>query len=872
MSSKSFLSLVLGLLLTITAYCQVEERITLDVTDQPLSEVLSLAEQQISIGFAYSSGRIGADRFVTINVENVTLEDFLTRLLEPLELTFVILDDQVVIRNQRKREATLDEEKFTVSGYIQSTESGESLIGAAVTIDELPGTGIVSNPYGYFSLTLPKGDYNLNISYIGFKTHEEFVELNSDKILNFELPLDTTFLQEITVYASQQLDQIEQLKRHELLLHGQSFKRISSFFGENDLIKPLQSIPGITMFKDGSVLFHVRGGEKDQNLLQIDEAPIYNPAHMLGFFSTFIPESTKDIRVYKGNIPPHLGGRASSVIDIRTNEGNVKSFETSGSIGLVSTRLALEGPLVKDKLSVFVSGRQSHIEGLFRQADDDIQSFFFRDFSAKINYRPSQRNKFYFSYYQGKDDFTTSSSGIRWDNQAGTFRWNHLFGNRIFANTTLYASKYDYFLVTNQERNEWWNSHVANFSGKIDFTFFANPRNTYTWGLSIGGFNFNPGNVEVNGQPINIENQVSRKNAGETTLYYGHEFQAGPKWTVDYGFRLTNWDNYGDAFEFVFDSNYQPIDTSFYENGEKYHSTSVIEPKLNITHFVNDLTSLKWSYSRNSQFIHLISNSTSPFTSLEVWLPTNQNIRPQINNQLSFAVQRILPKGSWTLGVEFFLKRLKNQIDYKDHANMLLNPLVESELRFGTLNAMGMEVLLKKDAGRWSGWLGYTLSQARKQTPGVNNGFAYRAFGDRPHQVSLNWQYAFSDRFSTSIQWIYASGAPYTSPDGFFAYDDRLVPVYRGRNNDRFPDYHRMDFALDWQLNKRPRRYTHGINFSIYNMYGRRNPVSVNFNKIQDMNGKYRIPADLNSSTFQEPSFIYLYGFIPSLTYHFDFK
>jgi len=489
------------------------------------------------------------------------------------------------------------------------------------------------------------------------------------------------------------------------------------------------------------LFFYVRGGDKDQNLIIVDEAPIFNPSHLLGFFSTIIPEAVKDIDIYKADIPTSMGGRLSSVIDVKTRDGNLKNFQLWGSIGVVSSKLGIEGPFKKDYSSYFLTGRFSRIKWFVKQSEPNVEKFNFYDLTGKVNFKLNERNRIYGSFYSGSDFYEEdSNSGINWNNIAGTIRWNHLFSDRLFANTTFHSSKYDYFLVTDSDKNEKWNSHIANATLKSDFTLFKSPKNTISFGILFGFNNFNPGNLESdNPDSINIPPIVSKKNAEEFVIYGDQELRLSENWGLRYGLRLGSWTTTAveGTFEFLFNDNGEPIEKLDFLEGDSYRTYGFAEPRFSLSYFSSENSSVKFSYSHNVQNIHLISNSISPFTSLEVWLPSSLNIRPQTADQASIGYYKRFPNSGIVLDTELYYKFLNHQIDYIDHAHMLLNPAVEGQLLFGVANAYGLEVMVRKDEGRIRGWVGYTLSSVKKKFAKIDNGTPFPAFYDRPNEINV---------------------------------------------------------------------------------------------------------------------------------------
>lgn len=856
----------------------LETKVTLSVENRSLKDILIIISDSAKVNFSYSEQQIPIEKRVSVSVQNKKLSEVLNEIFFGLNIQYQVVEEQIVLKPGRTTETKEKGKRphhYTINGYVKDRIAGEILIGATVIAKEL-NTGVITNPYGFYSLTLPEGTYNFDYSFIGYKTLSTEINLDKDLTFNLELEEDTSILEEVIVLSDRNKNIVESIQMSETKIKPETIQRMPSLLGEVDVIKSLQAIPGINFFSDGSTLFYVRGGNKDQNLILIDEAPIYNPAHFLGFFSILIPDAVKDVNVYKGDIPAAYGGRLSSLVDVKTKDGNMKRFGISGGTGFLSTKLSVEGPFVKNKSSYFVSGRRSQIGWLIKQADPNIQDLYFYDLNAKLNFIFNDKNRLFIFFYNGKDYFKVSesennSSGIHWGNIAGTIRWNHVFGSRLFSNTTVYASNYDYYLVNSFEMNNYWKSHISNLSLKTDFSFYINPGNTMRFGAEVSGHNFNPGNYEYGENPDVLPFPiVPRKNAMGMSIYVSNEQDVTDRLKVRYGLRIPVWQNMGEATEFHYDDNHNPVDTTFHPNGEIYHSYIGFEPRLGIGYRLNEHSSVRASYSRTNQYIQLITNSISPFTSLEVWLPSGPNIKPQKANQIAMGYFRIFDKYKLDLGFEAYYKWMGNQIDYDYHAEMILNPYIESELRFGKAWSYGIEFLLKRDHGKLSGWIGYSWSVVNRRTDGLHGNKVFPAFYDRPHDLSFFLSYDINERINIGGNWIFSSGAAITTPTGFYDYQGYTVPIYTAKNNDRLPNYHRLDISAQINLNRKNRRFKHYLQVSLFNVYGRKNPVTINFNKTLDENENLVIPGNL-LNTDLVTSQMYMYKTIPSLTYNFKF-
>lgn len=863
--AKKILTLVVVFIaITTQAQNQLPEKIiSVKAKDATLADLLDQIEKASGIPFSYNPKRIPVDKKITYEATNKKFADVLKEVCALAGLGYSFVENQIILRPEARTEKPA---VATVSGYVKDKDTGEALIGATIYLAELK-TGAVSNAYGFYSLTAPIGTYHASCSFIGYKDQSVFLSLNASMKEDIVLQEEPPVLQEIVV-SGEATSVVEESQVSKTDFRPKAVEERPALFGEMDVIKSLESVPGIKLHSDGSTFYYVRGGNRDQNLVLIDDAPIYNPSHMLGFFSTIIPDAVNDISIYRGEMPASLGGRLSSVLDVRTKKGNDQRTQVWGNASLISNKIGVEGPIEKGASSYLVSARFSRLAWLAGRANDDITAFQFHDITGKLNFQVGKNDKMYFSFYSGRDRYIVGNGGINWTNGAATFRWNHLISNKLFLNTTLAGSAYDYLLYYDIARNIRWNSHISNVNLKMDFSYFRNPQSELTFGLGVSGYFFNPGNLKTN-DPNAVLPSLSVRNSAEVVAYVNHERELGDRWKLNYGLRLTSWSNTGESYEFVLNKNHQPIDTLRFAKGESYKTYGNAEPRISVTRQLNERSSIKAGFGRNVQNVHLISNSVSPFTSLEVWLPSSINIKPQTSNQVSVGYYRSFQRAGLSLTAEAFYKSMQNQIDFVSHAQTLLNPLLESELRFGNGKAYGVEGQVRKDAGRLRGWVGYSYARARRQFDEINGGRSFNAFCDRPHQVNLMLSYDVSLRWNIGMNWNYLTGAPFTSPIGFYSYNGAQVPIYGDKNNDRLPDYHRMDVSGTYKLNKNPeRKFHHSLTFSIFNFYGRKNPLFVNYNKTQVDVTNFKVPTNLleNDRTISQ---FYLFQFTPSITYNF---
>ena len=755
------------------------------------------------------------------------------------------------------------QEKASMHGTITDAASGEELIGAALFLKEL-GTGTTTNVYGFYSLTVPAGTYSLEVSFLGYEKQSIQLDLTQDVKMDFELAIKGTTITEFEVTGEVQDENVESLDMSTVKMPIETIKQIPALLGEVDVIKAIQMLPGVQTVGEGNSGFYVRGGGVDQNLILLDEAPVYNASHLMGFFSVFNSDAIKDVQLYKGGIPAEYGGRLSSVLDIRMKEGNNKKFHGTGGIGTISSRLTLEGPIVKDKSSFIVSGRRTYADLFLKLAKDTNlreNKLYFYDLNAKANYTLGENDRIFASGYFGRDVFAFGDEfKMTWGNQTGTLRWNHVYNKKLFSNLTLIYSNFDYFLgATSGPEAFSWNSDIRDYSGKLDFHFFPNPSHTIRFGAQTTYHKFNPGFVKGEGdETIFNELQLDKVNAWEQGIYISNDHKISSRLSARYGLRYSHFTNVGPGTVYSYDDAYMVTDTTTYNKGDFYQNYGGLEPRLGLKYSLTDETSLKMSYNRTIQYVHLASNSTSA-SPLDIWFPSSPNVKPQIADQIAAGYFRNFKENKYEVSVELYYKDMRNTIDFKNHATLLLNPLLEGELRFGRGRSYGLEFLLRKQQGKFTGWLSYTLARTEKNIPDVEEDW-YPTKYDKTHDISLIMSYKLNDRLSFATNWVYATGSAVTMPTGRFEYGGIVVPVYSDRNGARMPAYHRMDLAVTLKgKEKEGQKWHNEWVFSVYNAYFRKNPYSINF----------REDADNPGSTYAEMT--YLFGIVPAITYNFNF-
>ena len=868
-----------------SAFAQnLEKKISIEVHDQPLGEVIKQISEKGDILFSYNPQSIPINKKITVVARNTSLSKIFDMVFTANSIDYTVSEKQVILKFHEKETSDNPDTKvqqsrtFTISGYIRDKSSGEAIIGANI-YDPASFRGTTSNSYGFYSLSLPEGEYRITNSFVGYTPVYHQFELHKNTEATVELEVLPVVMKTVEIVADpdKPLSLLSQLG--DIRLSPSVLKQIPGFAGNVDVLKSLQNVPGIVTFGDGSSFYYVRGGNSDQNLLLIDEAPIYNPAHLFGFFSALAPDAIKDVRVYKGDFPANYGGRLSSVVDVRAREGNLKRIGFAGNIGPYTSDLTIEGPILKEKSSFLVSGRISNLNWLQLSTDPQkTYKFNFYDFNTKFNIRLNKNNRLFLTAFKGNDVFdrynnlNNNTFGISWDNVAGTLRWNHIFSSRLFSNTTAYISQYNYYLNISKEFKNYWTSSISNATLKTDFSWYLNPQNTIKTGFEINGHQSNPGNLYYSETEVQKKiPHISEYQSTEFAIYASNEQKIRQKFYARYGLRLSRWNDLGAAAVYFFDGNHNVIDTIQVAKNTVYKSFLNLEPRVNLKFAITENSVLQANYSHNVQHLQVLSNSTSPFTSLEVWVPSGPNIKPQQADQFSLGFFSKVFQRQLDFSVETYYKRLYNQIDYRDHANLLYNPLLEGELRFGDGWSYGIETLLRKSQGKFTGWISYAYSRSTKQISDVNDGKIFPASYDRPHNICITLSYATGKHWSFSSHWMYLTGSPFTSPTGFYYVNGYSVPVYGDKNNDRYPDYHRLDLSIMYALSKPEKRFQHNLMLTIYNAYGRHNPFEQNFNKIMDDNGNIVVPVNLQGDVERIPTAVSVAGAIPSLNYTFRF-
>ena len=748
-------------------------------------------------------------------------------------------------------------------------------------------SGATSNVYGFYSLTVPKGKYTVKFIYQGYQAQSNILELESSRTLNVDMAEEAREVKEVVITGERR--EIEaNVKSTQMGVNKLDIKTISKIpplLGEVDVIRSIQLLPGVSTVGEGASGFNVRGGSIDQNLILLDEAPVYNSSHLFGFFSVFNPDAVRDVKLIKGGIPAQYGGRLSSLLDIRMKEGNNKKFVVNGGLGILSGRFSVEGPILKDKMSFIVAGRRFWLDQFFplfpnEQLKNTVAYFY--DLTAKINYKVNENNTVFASAYFGRDKFGFGSDfGFAWGNATTSLRWNHVYSPKLFSNLTGFYSNYDYLLDIKSGKDGFnWNSTIQNLSLKPEFTYYANDKNTLTFGGQILYYDFLPGKTTIVSNGETKVNRLSDKYAYENSVYLSNDHEVSSRLSLTYGLRYSNFMNIGPSTMLILGDTTPGVKrpviaAKAVPSGKNVAQYGNLEPRFSAKYELTEESSIKASYNRMAQYIHLLSN-TQASVPLDVWTPSTNNIKPQIGDQVSLGYFRNF---SWhnqdfEFSAEGFFKQMRNQIDYIDGAELLLNRTLEAELLSGDGRAYGLELYLKKRKGKFTGWISYTLSKSERQVSGINNRNWYPTRFDKPHNLSLVAMYELTPKWSFSANFVISSGVPGTFPTNRVEYQGYVIPHNSNnlRNNYRLPAYHRLDISATYDPNKEStKRFKGSWVFGIYNVYARRNPFGIYFR--QEPPSVDPAPPDrvTQSTNTQAIRFSVLGTLVPSVTYNFSF-
>jgi len=759
--------------------------------------------------------------------------------------------------------SSIAQKKFTVSGTLKDALTGETLIGATVRIKEMPQLGTATNSYGFYSLTAPEGEYTLLFTYIGYETASKPVSVHQSQVINVALNVKSE-LHEVVIRSDKpNNDNVASPQMGVEKLNMAQINNVPVLMGEKDILKTISLLPGVKSAGEGNTGFYVRGGASDQNLILLDEATVYNASHLLGFFSTFNSDAIKDVNLYKGGMPAQYGGRLSSVLDIKMNDGNNKDYSVQGGLGLISSRLKVEGPIVKDKGSFMVSARRTYVDLFLKASSDSVvkgSSLYFYDINAKANYHFDDKNAIYLSGYFGKDVIGLKNTfGTNWGNSTGTIRFNHLFSNKLFSNTSLVYSNYNYTIQSFSSNDSFKaSSKITDLNFKEDLQYTAGSEHTIRFGLNILHHNIAPGDISSPASSSFNSKSTERRYGLENAVYVSDEWKANDQLTLLYGLRFSGLFLLGPGTFNSYDAAGNTVSSRTYTSGQSVQNYFNLEPRVSASFAINEENSVKASYNRNTQNIHLLTNSTSS-SPTDLYVMSSNNIKPEIADQFSAGYFRNFKENMFEFSAEVYYKKLQNQIDYKDGAQLIVNQNVESQLTYGSGRAYGVELFLKKKFGRFNGWAGYTLSRTENKFDAINNGNYYPARQDRTHDVSLVGIYKLSERWTFSAAFIYGTGNAVSYPTGKYNIGGLTTYSYSERNGYRMPATQRLDIGATLE-GKKKGRFHSSWTFGVYNVYAYRDPYTITF---RDSKTTPNTTEAVKTSIFALP--------IPSITWNFKY-
>jgi len=766
---------------------------------------------------------------------------------------------------------SFSEQRYTLRGSVRDASSGEYLTGVNIFIPEIDG-GAVTDIDGRYSIRLSEGEYTLIFSFIGYERFERKILMDTDKRLDVFLRNGGLRLSEVVVSAERSGRNVERAEMSTVSLSMETIRNIPAFLGEVDVLRTIQLLPGVQSAGDGNTGFFVRGGNADQNLILLDDAVVFNASHLFNFFSVFNPDAVKDIQLFKGGIMPEYGGRLSSVLDVRMKQGDMNKYKMSGGVGLISSRLTLEGPIQRGRSAFLLSGRRTYADLFLKLSSDEVQrqsQLYFYDFNGKMNYVLNDQNRLFFSGYYGKDVTLFSELfSFDWGNATSSMRWNRIFNDRMYSDFSILYSNYQFNIAGDVGPASFrWQSELHNINLKADFNYIFNDNNTFTFGLQSIYHNLDPGNIvaRIEGA-AGAEFDLTATNALEHGIYFNNEQSLfNDRLLLVYGLRNSVFQLIGPGTQYIFDKTnplqWQVTDSLQLERGKFYDEFINWEPRISFRYKINDRSSFKGSFNRMVQYIQQAQSaqSVAPY---DVWYSASNNIPPQIADQLAVGYFRNFLEDRIETSVEVYYKDMQNVSDVVDNGDILGNELLEGQLRIGHGWAYGAEFLVQKQTGRLNGFLGYTWAVAKRQIDDINEGKAYFAPNDRRHDLSMSGSYDINKTWNVGMSFIYATGTAITLPVGKMFYQGAFAPIYSDRNSGRLPDYHRLDLSVTFTPNLRDRdrrRFESSWNFSLFNVYGRVNPISVSFAENSDRPG---VP---NSS------FFYIPGPIPAITWNFNF-
>ncbi len=832
--------------------------ISINLKNVPFREALNQIARQGNFYINYNEDIIPKNKNITLRYNNIPIVHALKKIIKEANLDFIISKGGEIVLVPTLPKTTAERiPSYTISGHITNKKSGELLVGTNIYIEELQ-SGTSSNAYAFYSLTVPTGYYKMKYSYIGFKPEEVEINLDRNITQNIELEEIGFVTDTLVVIGNLENNNLTSTQMGAVQLDPEKISGIPILLGEKDILKTIHLLPGVTYSREGNSGFFVRGGNSDQNLILLDEAPVYSAFHFMGFFSVFNSDAIKNAVLIKGAAPAKYGGRLSSVLDIQMNEGNQKEFNGSAGIGLIFSRLTLQGPILNKRGSFLISGRRTYLD-IFKifTSNEDIKNsiLYFYDLNLKTNYTINKDDRIYLSGYIGRDGlgFSPRVEVIR-GNTTATLRWNHLFSDKIFSNSSLIYSSFVFQTgVIGEDENDDdvdIDTKINDLTFKEDFEYFINTNNTLNFGVSYIYHSFLATHASIRGDN-DIDMTIGKRNAHEGAIYISHEYKLTDRLNIYYGLRYSLFFVTGDADFYNFAEFPEDIDFAFHKVERKFYDG--LEPRITVTYMLDDSSSVKAGYARNAQYIYMLStpNSGTPF---DTWRPSSSKVKPQQSDQFSLGYFTNVQNNSYEISVELFYKNLYNLVDYRDGANLVLMNYFESELTFGKGWAYGAEFLLRKKIGKLTGWIGYSISKSERKFDNINDGRPFPAKYDRTHDFSIVLNYKLNSNWDFSANWIYSTGYTTTIPYGKYVVDNVTLNAYTDRNGFRMPPYHRLDLGISYS------NESGGVwNFSIYNVYARRNAYGIIF-KRNDLN-----PSDLQAIKLA------IFSIVPSISYTFKF-
>jgi hypothetical protein len=753
------------------------------------------------------------------------------------------------------------QQTFKITGKIKSIKTENTVGEATVKIANSKIT-VMADSLGTYTVQLGIGEHTFVISAIGMRTLRKSFVVTTDQTLDFSLEENANNLDEIVISSTKNDRNLVDTQMGAERMTMKTVNNIPMIFGERDILKAIQLLPGIKSAGEGGSGIFVRGGSADQNLILMDDVPVYNASHLLGFFSTFNPDAVEDIIVYKTGMPAQYGGRLSSVLDISMGQGNVEKFNASGGLGLISSKLTLQGPIRKEQSSFLVSGRRTYVDALLRLSPDSTINrnvMYFYDINARADFKLGTRNSLSFTGYLGSDKLGISDIfGVSWGNTLMSAQWKHTFSKGLSSTTTAYSTNYQNKIAINSGTNNIEIlSKINDIAVKQDFYWLSRFGNAIRFGFNSIYHTVTPGEISADGpsnyNSVNYQKRYSLENA----LYAANDWQLTPKLNLSLGLRFTGFSVLGKGDFLNVDPSGNIIDVTRYESGEVVKTFFNLEPRIAFSYLLNELSSLKGSYVRNTQNMHMVSNSTASRPT-DKWLSSTNMIRPEVSDQVAMGYYRNLFGNKFELNLETYYKTMQNQIDYRDGADVSDADAIETQLLYGKGRAYGMELLLRKKTGSFTGWISYTLAKTERQIAGINNGDWYNARQDRTHDIAVVGSYALNKKWSFSATWVYYTGDAITFPSGKYNIDGQAFFYYTDRNAYRMPAYHRLDLGANMQLKKK-KNYSSELSFSLYNAYGRKNAYSITF---QESEKDPSVTEIVRTTLFQ---------FLPSISYNFKF-